>query len=135
MRYKTDSYQVNVTLPTGFNWETTALLAINIQTTDMTGQDLDTNPATISDWQTGHWHHYEDTLGNLTDSGGTDKSMRLINDNSNLYPEEPTPEPIPPTEPEPASSNSGGSHSMFCLIMLTLFITQRSFKLTKNKLN
>ena len=98
-RYKTDSYQVNFSLQSSFDWHDTSLLALSIQTTDMTGQALDTNPATVTDWQSGHWTNYEDSHGELTDTGGTDKSMRLIDDGSDLYPDD-TPNPVEPVEPE-----------------------------------
>ena len=118
--YLTDSYLVDFTLPTDFDWATTSLMALSIQTTDMTGQALDSNPATISDWQTGHWHNYEDSEGNLSDSGGIDKSMRLIDDGSDLYAIAPVPTPLPPIEPTPADSSSGGSISLFGFLMLLL---------------
>lgn len=131
-RYKTDSYQVNFSLPENFDWNSTTLLALNVQTTDMTGQALDTNPATIADWQSGHWTNYENTTGDFTDNGGIDKSMRFINDGSNLYPDNSSPTaPTTPTEIETSSSNSGGgSQSLLWLMILSLFISQR---LTKTK--
>ena len=52
-RYKTDTFEVTVSLPDDFVWADTSLLALNVDTTDMTGQKLDANPATISDWQQG----------------------------------------------------------------------------------
>lgn len=123
--YKTDSFQLDFTLPDDFVWENTSLLALSIQTTDMTGQALDTNPATISDWQNGHWVNYEDSAGNLNDTGGVDKSMRLINDGSDLYAGEPT----PTTEPDTQKNNSsGGSSSLFCLLIITLLLSVKSRK-------
>jgi len=123
--YKTDSFQLDFTLPDDFVWENTSLLALSIQTTDMTGQALDTNPATISDWQNGHWVNYEDSAGNLNDTGGVDKSMRLINDGSDLYAGDTT----PTTEPDTQKNNSsGGSSSLFCLLVITLLLSVKSRK-------
>ena len=123
--YKTDSFQLDFILPDDFVWENTSLLALSIQTTDMTGQALDTNPATISDWQNGHWVNYEDSAGNLNDTGGVDKSMRLINDGSDLYAGDPT----PTTEPDTQKNNSsGGSSSLFCLLIITLLLSVKSRK-------
>ena len=69
-----------------FNWADTELLSLSVDTTDMVGQQLDTNPATMADWQTGHWQHYENTSGDTsTDLGGIDQSMRLIDDGRVLY--------------------------------------------------
>lgn len=125
-QYKTDTYQVDFTFPDDFDWNTTTLLALNVDTTDMTGQALDTNPATVTDWQLGYWINYEDTQGNLTDSGGIDKSMRLIDDNSLLYPDDSSiTDPgatTPPPEPPATTNKSGGvSWTLLWLIVLVFF--------------
>lgn len=124
-QYKTDSFQVNFTLPADFNWQTTSLLSLQVDATDMTGQKLDTNPATISDWQQGHWINYENVDGQDNDQGGLDKSMRLIDDGSDLYasptptpppaPTPPAPTPTPPPAPAPAPENNSGGGSIFWL--------------------
>lgn len=120
-RYQTDSYQVEVSLPEGFDWAGTQLLAIETTTTDMVGQALDTNPATIADWQGGSWQGYENSQGDFTDLGGVDKSLRLINDGSDLYPE-PASEPTPTPEPTNTSKKkSGGSFGWGLLILFLVF--------------
>jgi len=81
----------------------------------MVGQKLDANPSTVADWQDGHWQRYENALGSLSDSGGIDKSMRLIDDNSALF-------PVVEQPKEPKTSSSGGTVGFFigliCFIAL-----------------
>lgn len=125
-RYKADSFEVSFTLPAGFDWNAHSRLALSIETTDMVGQKLDTNPATIVDWQTGAWTNYEDVLGNPdSDNGGASVALRLIDDGSDLYqpsnpPTPPTPTPPTPTPPAPTPGNSGGGGSIFWLLLLII---------------
>ncbi|NMP31731.1 zinc carboxypeptidase [Thalassotalea sp. M1531] len=117
--YKTDTYQVTITMPSDFDWSTSQLLSLKVNVVDMVGQQLDTNPATVVDWQNGHWINLEDTAGESTsDLGGVDQSMRLIDDGRQLYaPIDPGPAP----EPEPPTENGGGSSgggSLFWLLGL-----------------
>jgi len=125
-QYKTDSYQVDVTMPAGFDWATTSLLSLNVITTDMTGQELDTNPSSLVDWQNGGWINYEDANGDTTSMiGGTDKSMRLIDDSSDLYDVVSIPEPVPTTET--ITKNSSGGGTIFSsLILLVMFFIRRN---------
>ncbi|PCH96522.1 MAG: hypothetical protein COB83_05630 [Gammaproteobacteria bacterium] len=88
----------------------------------MTGQALDTNPATITDWQSGHWTNYEDTQVELTDSGGIDKSMRLIDDNSLVYPDDNS----NPSPPATTSKSGGVSWTLLWFIVFFLIINTRS---------
>lgn len=125
-RYKADTYEVPLTLPSGFDWATHSLLALSVATTDMVGQSLDTNPATIVDWQTGAWLNYEDTGGaTTTDAGGVSVALRLIDDGSDLYP---TANPTPtPTPNPPSSGGSGGGGSLLWLgILLVLGLVRRA---------
>ncbi|WP_170309600.1 M14 family zinc carboxypeptidase [Litorilituus lipolyticus] len=114
--YKTDSYQIDFKLPSDFDWQSTTRLNLKIETTDMVGQKLDANPSTVADWQDGHWQGYENALGNSSDSGGVDKSMRLIDDNSALFPV------VEQPKEEPKTSSSGGAAGFFigliCFIVL-----------------
>lgn len=123
-QYKTDSYQVEVTMPSDFDWAATTLLSLNVVTTDMTGQQLDTNPSTLVSWQNGGWINYEDVNGSVTSMvGGTDKSMRLIDDGSDLYEVVSIPNPTPAPK---AKSSSGGAG--FSLLVLLTMITIRGRK-------
>jgi hypothetical protein len=122
-QYKTDTYQIDVTMPAGFDWAATTLLSLNVTTTDMTGQGLDTNPSTLIGWQNGGWTNYEDVNGNLASMiGGPDKSMRLIDDGSDLYGVVLNPDPTPTPTPERKSSSGGAS---FILLVLLSIITIR----------
>jgi len=124
-RYKTDTFEVAFSLPSGFDWNNTSLLAFSVSTTDMVGQSLDASPATPVSWQSGAWQNYEDSQGAKLDAGGTDNSMRLIDDGSALF--EVTDPPPPPEPPrEESSSSSGGSTGYLMTILLTLlFIRKR----------
>lgn len=123
-RYKADTYEIPFTLPTGFDWDTHSRLAFSVATTDMVGQSLDTNPATIVDWQSGAWSNYEDTIGGTTtDVGGVSVALRLIDDGSDLYqPANPSPNPTP--NPQPPSSGGGGS-LLWLGILLVLGLFRR----------
>ncbi|NMH59098.1 M14 family zinc carboxypeptidase [Alteromonas ponticola] len=121
-RYQTDTFSVPLELTSDFDWAELTYLALEVETNDFTGYKLDTNPATLADWGAGAWVNYEDTDGQTdTDSGGIDRSMRLIDDGSELYSAptpEPAPEPSPPPPPPPAGdSGSGGSP-----LLLEIFI-------------
>ena len=130
-QYKSDTFAVNFNLAPSFDWQALTLLALEVATTDMVGQALDSNPATIIDWQNGAWSAYEDSVGNFeTDTGGIDVSMRLIDDGSNLYTPA-TPPPISNPSPNPVVSDngsSGGGISGSLIGLLLLLLTRRHKK-------
>lgn len=120
-RYKTDTFMAPMVLPTDFDWGSLSLLAIEISTHDMTGQNLDSDPSTIVDWNNGAWQNYEDSQGiSNSDTGGSSKAMRLINDGSALF-DTVTPEPTPTPEPPVTGGSSGGGGIHF-LLLGTMFI-------------
>ncbi|GAA0857889.1 M14 family metallopeptidase [Aliiglaciecola litoralis] len=118
VRYKTDTFEQPLQLPSGFQWDDHSLLALSVSTKDYTGQNLDSDSATVADWQNGAWIHYEDSTGNgNSDFGGTNKSTRLIDDGSSLFTQpDPVPLPVPPSE-----SGSGGAIGYLLMIMLLSF--------------
>lgn len=133
-RYKTDSYQVNFSFPESFSWNDATRLALSVDTVDMTGQSLDTNPATIADWLSGHWANYENSAGETVDLGGIDKSMRLIDDGSDLYADEddggstpttPTTPTTPSTPTAESSGSSGGSWHWSVVVFISLLLSYR----------
>ncbi|MDC0603553.1 M14 family zinc carboxypeptidase, partial [Aliiglaciecola sp.] len=124
-RYKTDTFEQPFSLPQNFVWDQHSLLAIAVETADFSGQNVDSDSATIVDWQNGAWTMYEDNDGRVNnDIGGTSKSTRLINDGSDLFapinpPAPPTPAPPVPT-PE---TNSGGGGPLSILgLALAIYI-------------
>lgn len=122
--YKTDTFSVPFTVDSRFDWQTATLLALRVNTTDFAGQGLDTNPATIVDWQNGAWLNYEDTQGNATtDSGGVDSSLRLIDDGSGLY-NNPSNPPAQPT-PNSPSSSGGAWHPVTILLLMLICLVSR----------
>jgi len=48
---------------------------LRLRTADMTGMRTDTNPATIANWEEGHWTAYENSSGADSDFGGFDTSL------------------------------------------------------------
>lgn len=133
-QYKTDTFSVPFRLTEDFDWSQISLLALEVDTQDFTGQELDTNPGSIIDWQNGAWTNYEDTQGNVnTDKGGVDLSMRWIDDGSDLFitspdvTDPPAPPPISVPNP-PVSSSGGGGTSDWLFMSLLLTILLRRFK-------
>lgn len=109
--YQTDTFEVSFQLPDTFVWENLERLTLKTTTTDMTGQNLDSDPSTLVDWSNGAWTGYEDTQGNTeSDDGGVGLAMRLIDDGSGLFAPLPTTPDTPttPTTPSPQPDNSSG---------------------------
>lgn len=82
--YGDDSWTGEITVPQDNRLTAPSLLALAIDTQDLSGARLDSNPATVADWS-GAWAGYEDNAGQLRDVGGRDQSMRLIDDGSPLF--------------------------------------------------
>lgn len=91
--YKDDTFVVDFNLDDSINVSETAELTWKIITTDMIGQNLDANPATVVTWAGGQWQNYEDSNGNSSIVGGFDTTITMtVSDEHNLnYPE------LPPT--------------------------------------
>lgn len=125
-RYQTDTFVLTFTLPNEFDFEAHELLALSVDTVDMVGQSLDANPATMSDWQGGSWQGHENSQGIEDDNGGIDRSIRLVNDGSELFasaaPPPPPETPIPP--PSNTGSSGGGSLGLWVLGLLCVFSTR-----------
>ncbi|MFT4928172.1 MAG: hypothetical protein ACI8WB_004291 [Phenylobacterium sp.] len=125
-RYKTDTFSFTMSLPQTLDWSQLTRMALAVNTVDMVNQPLDANPATVVDWVNGSWHNYENSSGDMLDTGGIDKSFRLIDDGSELFADEPTTPTTPttptPTTPPPTSvpsnSSGGGSLGVWCLLLL-----------------
>ncbi len=114
-RYPQDAllidFQVPATLPIGNNTGTTELaLQINVQ--DITGLNLDGDPATAVGWGLGNWSGLEDVNGVLGVTGGADPTIKLLFDNAGQA------TTAPPPPPPPSSSGGGGSFGFFMLIIL-----------------
>lgn len=73
-RYRDDSFRFEATLP-----ELPGEFGLEVRTTDMTGLQLDANPASPVDWEAGAWSGWNSTLadGSVGDIGGTDTSLRF----------------------------------------------------------
>ncbi|MBT8047731.1 MAG: hypothetical protein HKN57_09370 [Xanthomonadales bacterium] len=80
-RYRDDSFAAEFSFPRdGTNLSLVpeaATATLHNVTRNMTGQALDTNPATVVSWAAGGWAGYEDSNGMNTDRGGTDKTIQF----------------------------------------------------------
>jgi hypothetical protein len=88
-RYRDDTTSVDLRLPrNAANLAAIGDLSeLNLRhgDSDLTGEDLDANPATVARWQQGAWAGYEDTNGaDDTDTGGIDATVRVQVSDLNL---------------------------------------------------
>lgn len=74
-RYRDDTVAMNLRLATVDAAD--AQFELEIDTTDMVGQRLDANPASILDWSDGAWSNYENSAGVALDAGGVDSTLSL----------------------------------------------------------
>jgi hypothetical protein len=85
-RYTDDTLVAPFRIPAGTPVDGARRLAFRIDTTDVCGQALDADPATVADWEDGGWSGYEDDTGSSrTDTGGPDRAERLVDDGSPLF--------------------------------------------------
>lgn len=78
LRYADDAYALAFRLPAGTPLTDARSLSIRVGVQDLSGQALDSNPATVLDWSAG-WRRYEDDSNrDTTDSGGSDRSQRIV---------------------------------------------------------
>lgn len=124
--YKTDTFTFTTDFGSAIDWSNLKRIALAVDVKDMTNQNLDANPATVVDWSGGSWTNYENSVGEQKDSGGLDKSFRLIDDGSALFPQTDNSggnngnsggeTPTPPSEP--VLSGGGGSFGWFAALLL-----------------
>lgn len=89
--YQDDTFIVDFNIDSGINAADDADLTWQIITTDMVGQNIDANPATIVTWSGGQWINYEDSNDNQSINGGFDSTitMRVSNQGDFNYPDVP----------------------------------------------
>jgi hypothetical protein len=89
--YKDDTFVVDFNIDASINAADDADLTWEIITTDMVGQNIDANPATVVTWAGGQWQNYEDSNGNPSINGGFDTtiSMTVSNQGDFNYPDLP----------------------------------------------
>lgn len=75
--YKDDTYVVDFKLDSSLVAADDAEINIEIITTDMVGQSIDSNPATAVTWADGQWQNYEDSNGNPSLNGGIDSTLKF----------------------------------------------------------
>jgi hypothetical protein len=79
-RYADDAFAVDFQIPAGTPIAGARRVSLAITTTDLGGSELDANPATPVDWRDGAWSGYEDSSCAPGDAGGTDRTVRFVDD-------------------------------------------------------
>ncbi len=97
--------------------EAASLLALAFENNDFAGIKNDANPASVIDYES-NWLNYESSNGNFEDTGGVDRSLRIINDGSSAF-TDPNVEVGSPAVESPKSTR-GGSLSLGLLVMIIL---------------
>ena len=86
-RYTDDAYEISFSVPASVPLQGLERLELTVTVQDFAGLSLDSLPDTVVDWVNGGWQGYENSSGlDGGDSGGADRSMRLIDDGSPLRP-------------------------------------------------
>lgn len=114
-RYADDAYELTFSVPASVPLQDLTRLELTVSAQDLSGLSLDGIPDTVVDWVDGGWNGYEDGSGlDGGDTGGSDRSMRLIDDGS----------PLRPT----TLGGGGGSGSLSWLLALGLPWLRRAHK-------
>lgn len=77
-RYDTDTLSLTLSVDAGSVLASARRVDLVIDAQDLSGQRLDVNPATATDWVDGGWGGYEDADGRETDAGGPSPAFRLV---------------------------------------------------------
>ena len=130
--YADDAFQFEFQLQSNSSVVGASLIQLAITTSDLAQQAIDASPTTVIDWTNGAWSGYESVDGQLGDIGGTDRTIRIVNDGSAGFtipqnqnpPPAPTPTPTPAPNPTPTTNSSGGG-SLFGWIFLLVFLKRK----------
>jgi len=82
--YADDTYSVQFQIPAGTPVANAKRLSLAVTAADLSGNALDANPATPVAWNSGAWSGYEDAACTSGDTGGTDSSVRIVDDGTPL---------------------------------------------------
>ncbi len=119
-RYKTDTFLVPFQFEDTWQWQDLQGIALHIEASDMVASQLDSNPSSIAQWQSGAWQGYDQAI----DDSGANLVVTVIEaPDPPEPPSTPPPTPAPPPAPEPPptatpSNNGGGGGSGNLLIIL-----------------
>jgi len=127
--YADDAFQFEFQLANNTSVVDASLVQLAITTTDLAHQFIDASPATVVDWASGAWSNYEAIDGQLGDVGGTDRTIRIVDDGSAGFTipqsQNPPPPSPPPSNPPPKVSSSGGG-SLMGLVLILMFIKRKN---------
>jgi hypothetical protein len=109
LRYADDAYALDFILPSTVPVAGARRMNLRVDVQDLSGQALDANPVTLADWDAG-WSGYENSDGDDdTDTGGVDRSLRIIDDGS----------------PAPGQGSGGGGGAFSALGLLAALLWRR----------
>lgn len=130
-RYRGDALSTVFTLPASIGSAITAPTSVSLQIdiSDIAQTQLDSNPATIADWNNGHWVNFENSAVADSDTGGADCTLIsfVATDATATSPAQTTicpakqaatPQPQQPPPPAPAPSGGGGGGNALWLLAL-----------------
>ena len=137
--YADDAFQFEFQLQNNTSVVGASLIQLAVTTSDLAQQLIDASPSTVIDWTDGAWSGYESADGQLGDSGGTDRTIRIVNDGSPgfIIPQTqnptPTPTPTPTPNPTPAVNSSGGGSLFGLIFMLVFFKRNKQISLKRDR--
>lgn len=106
-RYADDAISVGFRLPAGTPPDGARRVNFRISATDACGQPLDADPSTVADWSDGGWSGWENDQGQDTDTGGSDRAERVVDDGSPLF-----------GDGSVSGSGGGGAFTLTALLVL-----------------
>lgn len=118
--YADDAFSFTFQLDDNSSAINATLVQLSIETEDLGQQDIDASPSTVVDWRNGAWTNYESSDGRAQDVGGTDRTVRMIDDNSPGFTD-----PQDPPPPTPPSNNSSGGGSLSWLLLFVFVSCRR----------
>jgi len=121
VNYKTDALMVEFTLGSQIDPTTSTLLTLTFDTQDFTGKRNDADPSTIVDWDT-KWTNYETSQGVLSENGGVDRTIRIVDDNSAKFRAPVSSNTTTVTPSAPLKSSGGSSELLILLLLITIII-------------
>ena len=116
LKYQDDAFTVDFNIAGSTALSTATLVQLKFNNVDLAMQRQDAGPATVVDWNDGHWSNYESNDGSLADAGGIDRAVRIVDDGSPGFQAPGT--VAPPTSPSSSGSGGGGGVLIWGLPLL-----------------
>ncbi len=120
LNYQDDAFSVDFNIPASTDLASATLIQLKFNNQDLAMQRQDASPATVVDWENGHWSNYESNDGTLADAGGIDRVVRIVDDGSPGFQAPGT--VAPPVTPSSGSSGGGGGGALLWCLPLVFAI-------------